>query len=211
MRYIQRIDRNHHAWKVTLRRKKLETHHYFSDQAYGGTPQALVAAMAWRDKMAGSSQVSITPSGAASWSGPRTRRASGGFAAAAPSSEPGAEAATTGRTGRRTGHCAPRGTRTFGLNKHGEERARELALAAREEAMRQQAAIQNLQREIAPGATRSSPRPIPCFRSQAFSTTGRPACTTNRASVCTPLSARATSSTTRRVVVSVRGVSSTTP
>lgn len=139
MRYIQRIDRNHHAWKVTLRRKKRETHRYFSDQAYGGTPQALVAAMAWRDKMA----AKLSGVDYAVWRRERVR----------PKNTPSAVGIRRGSAVQRTrsggsydwpywqAHwtCADgtRGTRTFGVKKHGEERARELALAAREEAMRQ--------------------------------------------------------------------------
>lgn len=50
MRYIRRVDnKGHHIWKVAIRRVKQLVHRYFTDSAYGGTVQALAAAMAWRD------------------------------------------------------------------------------------------------------------------------------------------------------------------
>jgi hypothetical protein len=51
MRYIQRLDQHIHAWKVALKRKGKEVHRYFTDSEYGGLPQSLAAAMAWRDEL----------------------------------------------------------------------------------------------------------------------------------------------------------------
>lgn len=51
MRYIQRLDVGHHSWKVALRRKGKHHHAYFTDSVYGGTAQALAAAIAWRDQL----------------------------------------------------------------------------------------------------------------------------------------------------------------
>ena len=51
MRYIQRIDSRHHSWKVALRRMNVSMYKYFTDAIYGGTSQALEAAIAWRDEV----------------------------------------------------------------------------------------------------------------------------------------------------------------
>lgn len=136
MRYIQRIDNAHHTWKVCLKRKNKEIHKYFTDAAHGGTAQALVAATAWRDEM----QAKHATASYALWLRQKPR----------PTNTTGVIGVYRGTATRRVGNRAwkyeywqgywkgvdgKRISKAFGINKYGDEAAKELAIRARRDGL----------------------------------------------------------------------------
>lgn len=137
MRYIQRKDtKGHHAWKVAVRRAGQYIHQYFADAAHGGTAQALAAALAWRDQTV----AELTGVDYAVW-----RRE-----LMLPTNTSGIVGVSRGfvlkKRGKRTVKFAmwtaywqnangKRSTRSFSVNKYGEEEAKQMAISAREEGM----------------------------------------------------------------------------
>lgn len=137
MRYIQRVDNRHHAWKVAVRRMNQYLHQYFTDSAHGGTAQALAAAMAWRDKTV----AELTDVDYAVWRREWMR----------PTNKSGIVGVTRGiilkKRGKRTVKLAhwqaywqnangKRSTRSFSVNKYGEQEAKQMAISARENGMK---------------------------------------------------------------------------
>ena len=138
MRYIQRLDsKRHHAWKVAVRRAGQYLHQYFTDSTYGGTAQALAAAMAWRDQTV----AELTGADYAIWRREWMR----------PTNSSGIVGVYRGliakKRGKRTVKLAnwqaywqnangKRSTRSFSVNKYGEKEAKQMAISAREEGMK---------------------------------------------------------------------------
>ena len=138
MRYIRRVDdKGHHAWKVAVRRAGQYIHQYFVDTAHGGTAQALAAAIAWRDQTV----AELTGADYAVW-----RRE-----LMPPTNTSGIVGVSRGfvlkKRGKRTVKFAmwtaywqnangKRSTRAFSVNKYGEEEAKQMAISAREEGMK---------------------------------------------------------------------------
>ena len=138
MRYIQRIDNAHHTWKVALRRKNKMMHKYFTDEVYGGTAQALIAAIAWRDEV----QAKHATVSYAIWRRERmpptnTTGLVGVYRGTNPKKRNGRviefyywQAYWSGVDGKRI-------SKTFSINKYGDEAAKELAICARREGLAQ--------------------------------------------------------------------------
>ena len=138
MRYIQRIDNARHAWKVCLKRKVKIVHKHFTDSAYGGTAQALAAAIAWRDE----TEAKHSTASYAIWKRELMRRTNttglvGIYRGSNPKIRNGRviefyywQAYWSGADGKRI-------SKTFSINKYGEEAAKELAIEARREGLAQ--------------------------------------------------------------------------
>lgn len=138
MHYIQRIDKRHIGWKVAFRRKSREWHKYFSDAAYGGKRQALSAAKLWRNewfaKLSGIDykvwrRELVPPSNTTGIVGVHRgvmRKMSGGKVV----DWVNWQAYWRDADGRRK-------TKSFSVNKYGEEEAKALAKRARQEGMKE--------------------------------------------------------------------------
>jgi hypothetical protein len=138
MRYIQRIDNAHHTWKVALRRKNKMMHKYFTDEVYGGTAQALIAAIAWRDE----TEAKHATASYAIWRRERmpptnTTGIVGVYRGMNEKKRAGRISKFYYWQGHWTGVDGKRNCRTFSINKYGEEAAKELAIRARREGLAQ--------------------------------------------------------------------------
>lgn len=138
MRYIQRIDHRNHTWKVALRRKNKEMHKYFTDTVHGGTAQALVAAIAWRDEI----EAKHSNASYAIWRRERipptnTTGLVGVYRGINPKKRDGRVIEYYYWQGYWSGVDGKRISRTFSINKFGEEAAKDLAICARREGMAQ--------------------------------------------------------------------------
>lgn len=136
MRYIQRIDDSYHGWKVALRRENKEMHKYFADSVYGGTPKALVAAMAWRDEV----EAKHATVGYAIWRRERVHPTNttglvGVYRGINVKNRGGVELKFYYWQGYWAGVDGKRNSRTFSINKYGEEVAKDLACRARREGL----------------------------------------------------------------------------
>lgn len=136
LRYIQRIDKEHHTWKVSIRRATQLVHRYFTDSVYGGPVQALAAAMAWRD----TTVAELTGVDYGLWRRDlnRPNNTSGIVGVYR-----GVMRSKRGKQVRKQAYwCGywqntngKRSSRSFSINKYGEEGAKQLAIRARQEGM----------------------------------------------------------------------------
>ena len=136
MRYILRVDKEHHSWKVAVRRMNTYRHQYFTDSAYGGTAQALVAAMAWRD----ATVAELTDVDYAVWRRElMPSRNTSGIVGVSRGLVPKKRGKRIVKFANWTAHwltaSGDRGKRSFSVNKYGEEGAKALAIQARQEGM----------------------------------------------------------------------------
>ena len=138
MRYIQRIDNAHHTWKVALRRKNKAMHKYFPDTAYGGMPQALAAAIAWRNEI----EAKYTTADYALWRREQvppsnTTGIVGVYRGAVVKKRGGLLKKFYNWQGYWTSADGTRASRSFSINKYGEDQAKTLAIQARRQGMAQ--------------------------------------------------------------------------
>lgn len=136
MRYIQRKDKGYHAWQVAIKRTKQYICKSFADSVYGGTAEALAAAIQWRDQKV----VELTNEDYAVWKRERMRpdNTSGTIGVS--------RSIHTDRQKKRITKQASwhaywknadgtRRSRAFSVSKYGEEQAKQMAIQARAEGM----------------------------------------------------------------------------
>ncbi|MES2948829.1 MAG: AP2 domain-containing protein [Pseudomonadota bacterium] len=135
MRYIQRMDKGHHAWKVAIKRKTEYWHQYFTDSVYGSTGKALKAAKKWRDEKAADLTGVDYAVWKREWMRPNTSGIVGVYRCVLVRKRAKGIVEPTMWCGYWQNANGTRKSRAFSVAKYGEEGAKRLAVDVRKEGM----------------------------------------------------------------------------